>query len=213
MPTSLKGQNLPGLYALMAANLAVFYGVVQHDALVGADWVELAGRLGETVPAAVALALTGVLNALLSPEAKARIVFFRWRDPLPGAEAFTRHAQDDPRVDLAALQTACGPLPVTPREQNALWYRLYKSVEADPSVTQVHRAFLFTRDYACLGLCMCVVLGVAGFVQIPSTRTALGYFALLVAQFLLARRAARNHGVRFVTTVLALKSAGVTVKG
>jgi hypothetical protein len=72
----------------------------------------------------------------------------------------------------------------------------------------VHRAFLFTRDYACLGLFMCAVLGVAGFVQIPSTRTALGYFALLVAQFLLARRAARNHGVRFVTTVLALKSAG-----
>jgi hypothetical protein len=55
---------------------------------------------------------------------------------------------------------------------------------------------------------MCAVLGVAGFVQIPSTRTALVYFALLVAQFLLARRAARNHGVRFVTTVLALKSAG-----
>jgi len=208
MAASLKGQNIAGLYALMGANLAVFYGVVQHDAIVGGNWAEAVRQLGEAVPAGLGLALTGVLNAQLSPEAKARIVFLRWRDPLPGAEAFTKHAQDDPRVDLAALEGACGPLPVAPREQNALWYRLYKSVGADPSVIQVHRAFLFTRDYACLGLFMCAVLGVAGFVQIPSTRTAVGYFALLVAQFLLARRAARNHGVRFVTTVLALKSAG-----
>jgi len=208
MAASLKGQNIAGLYALMGANLALFYGVVQHDAILGGNWAEAARQLGEAVPAGLGLALTGVLNAQLSPEAKARIVFLRWRDPLPGAEAFTKHAKDDPRVDLAALEAACGPLPVTAREQNALWYRLYKSVGADPSVIQVHRAFLFTRDYACLALFTCAVLGVAGFVQIPSTRTALGYFALLVAQFLLARRAARNHGVRFVTTVLALKSAG-----
>jgi threonine dehydrogenase-like Zn-dependent dehydrogenase len=31
-------------------------------------------------------------------------VFLQWRVPLPGAEAFTKHAQVDPRVDLAALE-------------------------------------------------------------------------------------------------------------
>jgi hypothetical protein len=208
MPPSLKGQNSAGLYALMAANLAVFYGAVQHGTILQGNWAEAARNLGEAIPAGVGLALTGVLNAQLSPEAKARIVFLRWRDPLPGCEAFTRHAKRDPRVDLAALESVCGTLPTTAREQNALWYKLYKSVGSDPSVTQVHRAFLFARDYACLALFACLVLGVAGFLQISSRRTALIYLAVLVSQFLLARRAARNHGVRFVTTVLALKSAG-----
>ena len=204
---SLKGQNTAGLYALMAVNLAVFYGAVQHDAILAGNWAETARQLGDLVPAGVGLALTGILNAQLSPEAKARIVFLRWRDPLPGCEAFTKHAHSDPRVDLAALEAMCGKLPVTAREQNALWYSLYKSVGSDPSVTQVHRAYLFTRDYTCLALFACAVLGVAGFLQMPSSRTAFLYLALLIAQFLLARRAARNHGVRFVTTVLALKSA------
>jgi hypothetical protein len=191
----------------MAANLALFYGVVQHDAILAGDWAETARQLAEAIPAGLGLAVTGLLNAQLPAEAKARIVFLRWRDPLPGSEAFTKHGPADPRVDVAALESAFGPLPVTPREQNALWYKLYKSVSSDASVTQVHRAFLFTRDYACLALFAWVVLGSAGFVQIPSVRTALGYVAVLGAQFLLARRAARTHGVRLVTTVLALKSA------
>jgi len=92
----------------------------------------------------VGIALTGVLNAQLSAEAKARIVFLRWRDPLPGSEAFTKHALSDPRIDMAALKATLGPLPVAPREQNALWYKLYKTVGSEPAVSQVHRAFLFT---------------------------------------------------------------------
>jgi len=135
-------------------------------------------------------------------------VFLRRRDPLPGSEAFTKHALSDPRVDMAALERSFGPLPVTPREQNALWYKMYKSVGSEPAVSQVHRAFLFTRDYACLTLVAFLILGIAGLIQIPSRTTALGFIGLLAVQFLLARRAARTHGVRFVTTVLALKSAG-----
>jgi hypothetical protein len=208
MAISLKGQNSPGLYALMAANLALFYGIVQHDAILAGNWAEAARRIGEVVPAGIGLALTGVLNAQLPADAKARIVFLRWRDPLPGSQAFTVQGPSDPRVDMAALERSFGPLPTAPREQNALWYRLYKSVASEPAVTQVHRAFLFTRDYACLALFALFVLGVAGFVQTPSRVTAIGFLAVLVVQFLLARRAARNHGMRFVTTVLALKGAG-----
>ena len=207
MTLSLKGQNSLPLYGLMAANLAMFFGAVQHDAILRGDWMEAARHFGEAIPAGIGIALTGLLNAQLSADAKARIVFLRWRDPLPGSEAFTKHAPADPRVDLAALTAAIGPLPVTPRDQNALWYKLYKSVASDPAVGQVHRAFLFTRDYACLALFAFVILGIAGFAQIPSARTAFGWLALLAVQFLLARRAARTHGVRFVTTVLALKSA------
>jgi hypothetical protein len=130
-----------------------------------------------------------------------------WNDPLPGCKAFTCHALSDPRVDIACLELTHGPLPTAAREQNALWYKLYKSIEQEPAVKQVHRAFLFTRDYTSLALMLVIVLGITGFIQISSTRVALIYLALLLLQFALAGQAARNHGKRFVTTVLAIKGA------
>ena len=39
----------------------------------------------------------------------------RWSNPLPGCEAFSRHAKQDQRIDIAALQRLCGRLPEDPR--------------------------------------------------------------------------------------------------
>jgi hypothetical protein len=210
MASSLKDKNKAALFAVMAVNLAVFYGAVKTDALFGGKWLELAKGLGEALPAGLGLVLVGIANAQLSAEAKARVVFLRWNNPLPGCEAFSRHASRDPRIDLDELGRRHGPLPSDPAQQNRLWYKLYKSVEAEPSIQQVHREFLFARDYACLALMMIVILGGVGFLQIRSLSTALGYFAILVLQFALTVRAARNHGRRFVTNVLATEGASAT---
>lgn len=206
MSDSLKDYK-PALFGLMAANIAFYYAVVQNNAILAGDWIGLAKNLAGVLPAGLGLVLTGVINAQLSPEMKARIVFMSWRDPLPGCKAFTCHAQSDARVDVACLELTYGPLPTAPREQNALWYKLYKTIEQDPAVRQVHRDFLFTRDYTSLALLLVIVLGVAGFIQIPSKWVALIYFGLLLVQFALAGQAARTHGKRFVTTVLAIKGA------
>lgn len=139
---------------------------------------------------------------------KARIVFMKWRHPLPGAEAFTRHALSDDRIDLPSLQKEVGQFPTDPREQSALWYKLYRSMRNDPAVAQVHREFLFTRDYACIALMLVVFLGLIGLHEITSRSVALTYWTLLLVQFALVSQSARVHGRRFVTTVLALKSAG-----
>jgi len=208
MTGSLKGVNNVGLYALMAANLAVFYMLVKGNAVLAGDWIALARNLRAVLPAGVGLALMGIVNAQLSAEAKSRIVFMRWNNPLPGCEAFTRYALSDPRVDIGALERKYGPLPTDHRKQNTLWFRLYKSIDSEPAVVQVHRGFLFARDYTCLALMMVVILGGAGLFQIPATGTALTYLALLALQFLFAGRAARNCGRRLVTTVLAIKGAG-----
>lgn len=208
MEGSLKRDNKLSLLAIMAANLVLFYLTIQTDTVFSRDWMMVATKLIEALPAGFGLVLIGILNAQLSSTAKARIVFLRWVNPLPGSEAFTRHAATDPRVDLAAIACTHGPLPTEPPAQNALWYKLYKSVEADPSVTYVHREFLFARDYSCIAFLMVIVLGTAGFFTIPSMGTAATYFGMLMLQFLLSMRAARNHGRRFVTTVLALKGAG-----
>lgn len=207
MAGSLKSVTSLGLYGLLAANLAIFYAVMKGATILATDSIPLARDIGGVLPVGVGLALTGILNAQLSAETKSRIVFLRWDNALPGCEAFTRFAKSDLRVDIGSLQRRYGPLPTAPRDQNALWYRLYKSVDSEPAVQQVHRAFLFTRDYACQALMMMIVLGTAGFLQFPSKRRALLYLMILALQFVLAGQAARNHARRFVTTVLAIKGA------
>jgi hypothetical protein len=207
MAGSLKEENSLRLYGVMAGNLIAFYTLVKGSSILAGDWGAAVQDLGQALPAGLGLLLTGIVNAQLSADAKGRVVFLRWRNPLPGSEAFTRHAHSDHRVDLNALQRQHGPLPTDPRQQNALWYKLYKSVESEPAVIQAHRAFLFARDYTCIALMMLIVLGGIGLWQISSTKGALFYIGGLALQFVLAGQAARNHGRRFVSTVLALKGA------
>src|SRR5262249_20213609 len=136
MENSLKDGNRLSLYLVMVANLAFFYMVVQTNAILSGHWFDLLRNAGAALPAGIGLILTGVLNAQLSAEMKSRIVFMRWRNPLPGCEAFSRYAKGDARIDLSAIERLCGLVPESPREQNALWYRLYKSVASDPSLVQ-----------------------------------------------------------------------------
>ena len=205
---SLKDTNKAALLAAMLANLAIFLLFIQSGTLFAGGWNEMLKVIENALPAGVGLIFIGVLNAQLSSQAKARLVCWRWNNPLPGAEAFSRYALGDSRVDMATLGKAHGPLPTSAREQNTLWYRLFKSVENDDAVTHAHREFLFTRDYACMSLMIFAVFGVASLVKIgPGPQTYL-YVALLAVQFVLTLIAARNHGRRLVCTVLALKSAG-----
>jgi hypothetical protein len=159
------------------------------------------------LPSAFIVIAVGVINALFSPTAKARLIFLRWQHPLPGSRAFSEMAKTDTRIDLDKLKAAVGPFPKTPARQNAVWYSLYKSMENDPAVRQVHKSYLLTRDYAVFAALFIPILGGLALVQYPTSTMALSYAGFLVIQFVLVIRAARNHGFRFVTTVLARKSA------
>src|SRR5258708_4490553 len=82
---------------------------------------------------------------------------------------------------LAKLKKASGnKLPSDPAEHNRIWYRFYKSVEDNPAVTQVHRDFLLTRDYAGLAALFLVIFGPAVIAQISSWRVSLTYFLFLL---------------------------------
>lgn len=207
MEKSLKDGNRLSLYIVMLANLCFFYLVVENNAIASGGWFDLLRNVSSAVPAALGLILTGVLNAQLPAEMKSRIIFMRWQNSLPGCAAFSHYAKHDARIDFSAIQSLFGPLPEDPREQNALWYKLYKSVDSDPAVVQVHRAYLFTRDYACIALMLAFVLSLIGFFLIPSKTIATLYSFALVLQFFVASQAARTHAKRFVTTVLAIKGA------
>jgi hypothetical protein len=205
--TSLKDRNARALYSLLAFNVAAFYALAHLDAIAAGDWAKVASGWTAMLPSGVGVALTGLLNNLISSDTKAKLVFWRWHDPLPGSEAFTRHGPKDHRVDMAALAAQHGPLPTDPKGQNILWYRLFKSVSTEPSVEQAHRLYLLARDYAFMALVMVVVLGTAAAIFIRPIFTAEIYVLLLVIQWGITTRAANVGGHRFVTNVLAQKGA------
>ena len=149
---SLKDQNRWQLWIIVAVNTLFLYGVVQANAIKVDGLRGIFTDAQNLLPVGVALVVATVLTGLLSSEAKARLVFLRWHHALPGHRAFSVHAVRDPRIDVAALEKIHGAaFPVDPVEQNRAWYRIYKTMENDAAVRQVHRDFLLLRDYT--GLC------------------------------------------------------------
>jgi hypothetical protein len=196
------------IWLVLLVNLAVLILAVKTGSILIAGVDVLVREWRSLLPAGFGAVVSGVLNEQLNDRAKARLVFWRWNDPLPGSDAFSVHLHQDPRIDVDALTKRFGPFPTVRKEQNARWYAMYRSVENEASVVQVHRNFLFTRDYTGLSFMLLVVFGAVGFWQISSLKTATIYFGLLLAQYFVVRQAAKNNGIRFVTTVLALKAIG-----
>jgi len=132
---------------------------------------------------------------------------------LPGHRAFSYYAEADSRVDIKALRNLVGlQLPTNPNEQNATWYRLFKTVESVPAVYQVHRDYLFTRDYTALSALFLIFYGVAGLWTIHGFLLKLLYIGFLIFQYLVVRQSAAHYGARMVTTVLAQAAANSSIK-
>lgn len=192
-------------------NFVVFYVFAQGDALAQLGITGLITGAVNLLPVGLALIITSLANGLLNAGMKARLVFFRWNQALPGHRAFTEHGPADPRVDMDHLKKVLGDVPVEPSMQNRDWYRLYKEVENDPAIAQIHREFIFNRDYASFAFLFFAIFGSVSFYYIPSANLAMIYVAILFAQFIVVRHAAATYGVRFVTTVLARKSVKPTL--
>ena len=204
--TPLKNENRAALIGVLGLNLVALILIVTTGQLVAPGFDDFVKQWRDLLPAGVGVVFAGVVNGLLSSDNKARLVFWRWSNPLPGSFAFSRYAPRDSRIDLAALRRAVGAWPSRPRDQNTKWYRLFKTVENDPAVIDAHRHFLLTRDYTSIAFLLLLTATPLGFWFMASIATASAYAALLLLQYLLARQAAYNYGMRLVTTVLALKA-------
>ena len=133
--STLKDQNRPALIGLLFINLAVLVVLVQTGQLTAPDVDALVKHWQTLLPAGIGVALAGVVNGLLSADNKARLVYWRWSNPLPGSRrVFALRPERDARIDMDALSRVVGHWPAEPRQQNAAWYRLYKSVEHEPAV-------------------------------------------------------------------------------
>jgi len=208
MVKSLKEQNRWQLWLIVAANSLFLYGVVQANAIEVEGLRAMFKDASNLLPVGLAIIVSTVLNGLLSADTKARLVFLRWHNALPGHRAFTQYAKSDSRIDLAKVTKLHGSaLPTDPSEQNKVWYQFYKTVDNNTAVLQVHRDFLLMRDYTGLAALFIFVYGAVGLYGIPSLKISIFYILLLIIQYAIVRRAAATYGVRMVTTVLAQKAA------
>jgi hypothetical protein len=135
---SLKDQNRLPLISVVLANVLILYLLSQTASLQIEGAMALLKNWIAAVPAGVIFAITSVITEFFDAPMKARLVFWRWTDPLPGARAFSVLVYKDPRIDIAALRAKIGELPTSPREQNSLWYKLYLAVQNDTRVVQVN---------------------------------------------------------------------------
>jgi hypothetical protein len=203
---SLKDKNRIPLLTIVVANALVLYLVATANAIGIFGLSALVKDSINALPAGAMFVITSVLVEVLDSKTKARLVFWKWANPLPGARAFSELAHTDDRIDIEGLKRKIWPFPTGPREQNSLWYKLYLALENNPRITQVHRDYLFTRDYTAISMLFLVVGGTAIWAFAPNLH-AIGYDIAVIAQYLIVRNSAKHHGERFVTTVLALTAA------
>lgn len=148
-----------------------------------------------------------VLQELFPRSLKEVLVFWRLRHRVPGCRAFTEIAKNDARVDPTDLAVLLPTAPMTPIEENALWYKWLKATESDPAIADNHRRFLILRDCAVL-LALLTLVTPALIVWSPESlsRTLMLTGGLLLAYGVVAL-SARNTAVRLVGNVVARKVA------
>lgn len=204
----LKGKNIWWLRLFITANLVVFLSVVISGQLSAATldhfWQRISEKDGLIAICLPLLAI--VLNGLLSDLGKARLVFWRWRDPLPGCRAFSVIMALDPRIDGPKLRAKLGTFPIEPREQNALWFRFYKARSSEQVILESHRVYLLTRDMAALSAVCATCLIPGSWLTGPGWRLATIYSVALLAQYMVLSTSARNYGCRFVANVMVEES-------
>lgn len=168
----LKNQNYPQLITLMVAPLLpalIFYSIVY-----GPPSLQDFGILGTAI-STIGGALLVVLTDALPPNLKHRLVFMRWRNPLPGHRCNALCAAD-PRIEPDQLTSRWPEVfgaDVSDEARNARWYQqIYKTVQDNPAVQTTHRKFLLYRD-ATAGTLLLFLTAVVATQLIPQGSTLL----------------------------------------
>ena len=202
---SLKSGNFKWLCSLAAVDALALLLFVFPEFVGAASLTQLTALRAVLTLALPVIVL--VLASVLSANVKASLVYWRGKQALPGHEAFTRHGPADTRIDLAALRKNIGTdLPSAPAEQNSLWYKLYRRVDAEVPVAEAHRSYLLFRDMTAMSALLLLLVPAALYFSGAPEASLLIAAALFGGQYLATAIAARNSGVRFVTNVLAVHS-------
>jgi len=203
---TLKEQNAKMIWTFFSFNALFFYILAIAPILTfkNFDWQEFV--LGRGIWLLIIPVILFILNGLLSSDQKAIIAFWKFKNPLPACRSFSVFALKDDRVDFKRLEADFSPLPVTAKEQNALWYRIYKKYQEEHVVKKSHKDFLLGRDMCAIASLFLVFGGIIGIFLI-SDITKWWYLIFAFIQYLILAIVTQNHGKRFVCNVLALETS------
>jgi hypothetical protein len=194
------------LCALVLLHLLLFWNSAT-DALFSRDVGKAARNWEKGLATALAGGITLLLVYITGETAKARIVFWSWSHPFPSSRAFSEYRRRHSGIDAAKLKTKVGHFPRDPSKQDALWRKLYRTVESRSELVHIQRAYWIYRDWACITAALFLGLVPVSIFVFPSRTWMLSFALALVAEYLVARTAAVNCGKRFVLTVLELKAS------
>jgi hypothetical protein len=207
-PVHLKGKNAAYLWSFIGAHFAIFLSLFVSKQMTAQSvdhfWKQITAK-GSVIAACMPI-FGIVLSGILGDQGKARIVFWRWRDPLPGCRVFSKLTSTDPRINADTIKSKHGKLPRDSKAQNALWYKIYTKHQDNIMVRESHKAYLLTRDLTAISAIFAVVLPIGLLLAPVKSRLIIFYLTALVAEFCILAMVARNYGERFVLNVLALES-------
>jgi len=205
-PKTLKEQNSKLVWVFFSFNIVLFY-LLGLSQIIKLEEVEIKSFL--TVRGAWVLIvplILFILNGIISSDLKATIVFWRFKNQLPACRAFSHYADKDDRIDKNYLITKYQQLPTIPKEQNSLWYKIYKVHQENPVVKKSHKDFLLARDICSIAVLFFFVGGIS-MLFIRNDSFGWAYLAFLFFQYLIFAIIAQNHGKRFVCNALAIETA------
>jgi hypothetical protein len=181
------------IYAVFGVNLDSFWGNLQTKYAL----LNKKNGLALTMMPVLILVLSGVVSS----KVKEHLVFWKFKNALPGHRAFTKLAPNDPRIDMSELRNKLGNVPRAAKDQNTSWFKLYKMHENALTVRHAHRLFLLARDLAVISL-LFALLGSVGLLAGGVGWRSLLYLVTMLAHYIILAVVAQNHAKRMVCNVL-----------
>jgi hypothetical protein len=201
---TLKAQNSNLILVFFTFNVALFYTLTFSE--FNYSKIELKTfLLARGVWFLIVPLLLFILNGIISSNYKAILSFWRIKNPLPGCRAFSYYMDIDDRIDKYNLETKY-EIPISPNEQNALWYKIYKKHQENPMIIKSHKDFLLARDICSIAVIF-LIFGSIFVLFLVLNPIKWIYIAYLFFQYLMFSIVAQNHGKRFVCNSLAIESS------
>lgn len=197
---TIKQKNMPIISSIIILNCIFVYVVVLGNS-IDLDMFSKNFKQAIITPAVTFFAL--ITSSIISSKLKFKIIYVFLGEYCPGCFAFSRYAKDDYRINEDILKKLYGDFPSTHKEENVLFYKIYKSVEDDSVVYASQQNFLLFRDLFFVHLFF--MLGLASYISLnPTIHYHAWPLALLSGELILSWVAARILGIAFVKNVLAV---------
>lgn len=206
--TTLKEKNSKLIWTFFTFNALVFY-ILSFSPIINLNNIDW--EVFESIKGVWLLFLPlilFILNGLISSDQKATLCFWRLKHPLPGCRAFSKYLYKDDRIDKSYFLSHYAPLPDHPKEQNAVWFKIYKIQQEEPPIKQSHKDFLLGRDICSISFLFLIIGGITGFFLIEG-KAKWAYIGFAFIQYLILVIVTQNHGKRFVCNVLAIESSKI----